>query len=224
MRQSHLPRTHHTTPPTCCGSIAFPAATAPSWRLVETTARPTVQVMTAGAVKPLVKLLTSGTDAAKEHAAGALANLANGKDENQTAIGSAGAIGPLLALLESNSDAQSANVVPSTSGGDGASRGGVRARAASALLLLSLRKENGEEIRKAGGVKKLVAALSKDVPEAAGALMNLALQSAETQVDCVPVAASVPRALARGAAFGLCLCLCLCLYIALQTQAGCVPV
>ena len=32
---------------------------------------------------PLVALLKSGSDAAKEHASGALANLANGKDEHQ---------------------------------------------------------------------------------------------------------------------------------------------
>merc|ERR1719399_2293303 len=39
------------------------------------------KVMSAGAVAPLVALLTSGTDATKEHAGGALANLANGHDE-----------------------------------------------------------------------------------------------------------------------------------------------
>lgn len=150
-----------------------------------------MQIMAASAVKPLIALLSSGTDAAKEHSAGALANLANGKEENQVAIGSAGAVGPLLLLLESSSDA-SAITVGSSSGGDNTSRSGMRARAASALLLLSLRKENGEEIRKVGGVKKLVAALSKDVPEAAGCLMNLALQSSETQAAIVADGALPP--------------------------------
>ena len=40
-------------------------------------------IMASGAVAPLVALLKSGTDGAKEHAAGALANLANGKEEHQ---------------------------------------------------------------------------------------------------------------------------------------------
>jgi len=58
---------------------------------------------------------------------------------------------------------------------------GVAARAASALLLLSLKKDNGATIVAKDGVAKLIAALQRDVQEAAGALMNLALHSAETQ-------------------------------------------
>jgi hypothetical protein len=76
---------------------------------------------------------------------------------------------PLLSLLTSK-----------TSGEPGVSNG-VAARAASALLLLSLRKDNGALIVQKDGVAKLIAALQRDVQEAAGALMNLALHSSETQ-------------------------------------------
>ena len=56
------------------------------------------KIMSAGAVAPLVALLTSGTDATKEHSAGALANIANGHDDNQDGDYQGGAIDPLLTL------------------------------------------------------------------------------------------------------------------------------
>lgn len=132
------------------------------------------KIMSAGAVAPLVALLSSGTDATKEHAAGALANLANGHDDHQSAIVKANALTPLLGLLSSKA-----------SGGEPGAFNGVASRAASALLLLCLNKANGDKVVSAGGVEKLIAALKRDVQEAAGALMNLALHSADTQASIV---------------------------------------
>lgn len=125
------------------------------------------KIVTAGAVAPLVALLGSekSTDAAKEHVAGALANLACGHDEIQSSIVKAGAIHPLLSLLTDTTS--------------------VAARAASALLLLSRGKDHSDEIVKAGGVGKIVKALKQGVQEAAGALTNLALHSSDTQDEIV---------------------------------------
>jgi len=57
-----------------------------------------VKFARAGAIPPLVALLSNGTADAKEKAAGALLNLA-GNAENKIAIASAGGIPPLVALL-----------------------------------------------------------------------------------------------------------------------------
>ena len=59
-----------------------------------------VKIVAANAIPPLVALLSSGTDATKEHAAGALANIANGHDDYQATIGKAGAVKVLVGLLE----------------------------------------------------------------------------------------------------------------------------
>ena len=127
------------------------------------------KMVAGGVLAPLVTLLSSGTVATKEHAAGCLANLANGHDEHQAAIIKAAAIGPLLELLSVSG------------GGEPGVAHGVAARAASALLLLCLRKDGADATRAADGIAKLTAALERGVSEAAGALMNLALQSAEAQ-------------------------------------------
>jgi hypothetical protein len=58
---------------------------------------------------------------------------------------------------------------------------GVAARAASALLLLCLRKDNGDAAKAVDGIAKLTEALKRGVSEAAGALMNLALHSKADQ-------------------------------------------
>ena len=57
--------------------------------------------------------------------------------------------------------------------------------AASALLLLVLHARAADALRAAGGVRVLVCALRRGVPEAAGALMNLARGHAETQAAVV---------------------------------------
>jgi vacuolar protein 8 len=59
----------------------------------------------AGAIAPLVTLVQSGTDRQKEHAAGALRNLAI-NDENNVLIAQAGAIAPLVTLVQSGTDRQ----------------------------------------------------------------------------------------------------------------------
>ena len=127
------------------------------------------KMVSAGVIAPLVALLGTGTLATKEHCAGCLANLANGHDEHQAAVIKAGAVGPLLSLLSV------------TGGGEPNVPNGVAARAASAALLLCLRKDGAEAAKKEDGIAKLTAALQRGVSEAAGALMNLALQSADAQ-------------------------------------------
>ena len=88
------------------------------------------------------------------------------QEAQQEAVGDAGAIPHLLDLLSSPP--------PPPTAIDPAS-GGTRARAASALLLCSVRARNAERIYKADGVQKLVAALRSGVTEAAGVLANVAL-------------------------------------------------
>ena len=58
----------------------------------------------AGAVDPLVALLQTGTDGAKEQAAKALRNLAIQNADNKVAIAKAGAVDPLVALLQRGTD------------------------------------------------------------------------------------------------------------------------
>ena len=65
------------------------------------------------------------------------------------------------------------------------------ARAASALLLLSLPAKSAEAIRAARGVPLLVAAMARGVSEAAGALMNLARAHPPTQ-DAVVAEGALP--------------------------------
>ena len=64
-------------------------------------------IVEAGAIPPLVALLTDGTDEAKEYASGAIRNLSNGT--NKTAIVEAGANPPLVALLASGTDEAKGN-------------------------------------------------------------------------------------------------------------------
>jgi len=136
---------------------------------VEPCALQMSSMLAAGAIPPLVALLSSGTDATKEHSAGALANIANGHDDYQSTIGKAGAIKALVSLLEATGSSE-----PSVANG-------VAARAASALLLLCLKKDNGEAVKAVDGIAKLTEALKRGVAEAAGALMNLALHSKADQ-------------------------------------------
>ena len=128
------------------------------------------KLISGGAVAPLVVLLTKGTNATQEHAAGCLANLANGHDDNQAAIGKAGAIEPLVGLLAA------------TGGGEPGMSNGAAARAASALVMLCLRKDNGDAVCKLDGVAKLTASLKRGVAESAAEP-----QHTHTHVAHIPV-------------------------------------
>ena len=57
----------------------------------------------AGAVQPLVKLLSLGSAKAQAAAAGALHGIAHGKPEHQAAIVQAGGVAPLVHLLKAGS-------------------------------------------------------------------------------------------------------------------------
>lgn len=157
-------------------------------------------IVAAAAVAPLVALLVDGTEAAAEHAAGALANLAagtgTGTDAHRAAIFEAGALPLLLAPLAALS--VEASAAPSFSTGAATASAGAGAGAvalptpppfvrvaASALLLLVLNARAADALRAAGGVRVLVCALRCGVPEVAGALMNLARGHAETQAAVV---------------------------------------
>ena len=156
-------------------------------------------IVAAAAVAPLVALLADGTQAAAEHAAGALANLAagtgTGTDAHRAAIFEAGALPLLLAPLAALSVEATAAAAAAAASGDAATGAGVGAVApppspfarvaASALLLLVLNARAADALRAAGGVRVLVCALRRGVPEAAGALMNLARGHAETQAAVV---------------------------------------
>jgi vacuolar protein 8 len=86
--------------------------------------RTTTEVFIAddGAIAPLVTLVQSGTDRQKEHAAGALQNLA-ANAENKVLIAQAGAIAPLVTLVQSGTAGQ-------------------KKHAASALRILAINAEN----------------------------------------------------------------------------------
>ncbi|KAH8080412.1 serine/threonine kinase [Aureococcus anophagefferens] len=86
---------------------------------------------------PARRLLRTGTDGAKENAAGALRNLAVNAD-NQVAIAKAGAADPLVALLRTGTD-------------------GAKENAAAALKILAFQNaDNKVAIAKAGAVDPLV--------------------------------------------------------------------
>ena len=93
-------------------------------------------------IKQLVSMLSdSGSEAAQEQAAAALANLARDSTDNRTSIVDAGGIVPLLALLESNSQKAKEN-------------------AASALTQLCATRANQDAIAEAGGIQLLVGVLA----------------------------------------------------------------
>ncbi|CAL1157836.1 unnamed protein product, partial [Cladocopium goreaui] len=116
-------------------------------------------IAAAGGIPPLVALVTSGSDSAKEPAAGALRNLAM-NDQNMAAIAAAGGIPPLVALVTSGSDS-------------------AKEQAARALINLALNDQNKAAIAAAGGIPPLVALVTSGSDSAkehaAGALGNLAL-------------------------------------------------
>ncbi|CAL1142550.1 unnamed protein product, partial [Cladocopium goreaui] len=116
-------------------------------------------IVAAGGIPPLIALVTSGSDSAKENAVYALANLA-WNDENKAAIAAAGGIPPLVALITSGSDS-------------------AKKYAAGALANLTGNSQNEAAIAAAGGIPPLVALITRGSDSAkehaARALRNLAV-------------------------------------------------
>ena len=102
-----------------------------------------------GAFGPLVELITSGSEQAKEKATSALVSLAMSPD-NREKIAAAGAIEPLVALLR-NGSAQA------------------KEAAAGALGTLAISADNQAKIAAAGAIKPLVALLRRGSAEGKGA-------------------------------------------------------
>ena len=111
-----------------------------------------------GGIPPLVALVTSGSDFAKQCAARALANLAT-NDQSKAAIAAAGGIPSLAALVTSGSDS-------------------AKGHAAHALGNLATDVQNKAAIAAAGGISPLVALVTSGSDSAkthaALALANLA--------------------------------------------------
>ncbi|KAH8055668.1 serine/threonine kinase [Aureococcus anophagefferens] len=130
----------------------------------------------AGAADPLVALLRTGTDGAKEEAAGALWGLTT-NDDNELAIVKAGAVDPLVALLRTGTD-------------------GAKEAAAGALWGLALNADNKIAIAKAGAADPLVALLRTGTDgakeQAAAALANLAAFNADNKVAIAKAGAVDP--------------------------------
>ena len=89
-----------------------------------------IAIATKGGIEPLIALVTSGTDAGKENAAGALRNLADNAD-NKIAIATKGGLEPLIALVKSGTDAG-------------------KEYAAGALRSLALNADNKKQLERAG--------------------------------------------------------------------------
>ena len=97
-----------------------------------------IAIIKAGGIGPLVTLVRDGTDEQKKYAAMALSSL--GKVP-ETFISDAGGLPPLVALVESGTDVQ-------------------KEKAAEALWKLASNVVNQVAIRKAGGIRPLVNALT----------------------------------------------------------------
>ena len=137
-----------------------PAQTAAAWALVTSEVTSARVIARAGAIEPLVALLSGDNAGAQEAAAAALGNLAFDEADNTLAIARAGAIEPLVALLRV---------------------GSVRAQeeAASALRNLAAIRPNCVAIARAGAIEPLVALVrggsAMAQQHAAAALGNLVI-------------------------------------------------
>ena len=160
-----------------------------AWRLGSLalySARTANNVVSAGAIEPLVALMRRGSAQAQELAAWTLESLAVHAD-HQVAIAQAGAIEPLVALLRGGNQA-------------------ARVRAAGALGSLAIHADNQVAIAQAGAIEPLVAYLvalmssgsAEAQVKAAWTLGNLAVH-AENQAAIVSAGAIEPLvALVRG--------------------------
>ena len=134
----------------------------------------------AGAIPPLVQLLSHGTPEAQCASAGALAAIAAGQEEHQTAIVQSGGVLPLVMLIKTGSAK-------------------VQELAAAALGALDKHVSQQAAIIKAGAIPPLVAmvkgASASAQASAARALANIANHSREAQ-DAIAKAGTVPMLLA----------------------------
>jgi len=166
------------------------------------------QIVAADGIRPLVKLVIEGDNLGKQHAAAGLARLATGCGEKvSAAIARAGAIAPLVDILQGGcgDDAQEeaagalfalaeevGNRVAITEAGGigplvtllGSDNSMSRQHAKGVLVRLSIESANRASI-----IKKLVAMLSEDSPQAqeqaAAALANLASETSENRISIV---------------------------------------
>ena len=125
------------------------------------------ELVAAGAIKPLIELVKSGTDGSQVHAASALATIAAAKFEFQDKIIEAGAIQPLVALLHMGSNT-------------------ANSFAAAAIASLSDQKRHRGEIVKAGACRPLVRLVREDVTvdtqlHASDAIADLSSENSEAQ-------------------------------------------
>lgn len=132
----------------------------------------------AGAMEPLIAMLTDFQDADGQKAAcSALATLAQGSNDNQITISKAGGIPPLVELIKSNRVASHEN-------------------ATRALSMLAMDDGNKAQIAETGGVEPLVGLLSTGneltKQHAAKALESLAHECTENQVTLANCKASEP--------------------------------
>lgn len=132
----------------------------------------------AGALKPLIVMLTDFSDAdAQKAACSALATLAQGSTDNQVAISTSGGIPPLAELIKSN-------------------RIGSHENATRALAMLAVDDDNKAEIAKTGGIEPLVGLLTTGneltKQHAAKALESLAHDCPENQVALANCRAYIP--------------------------------
>ena len=156
------------------------------------------RIREAGAIPPLVALLSGGPESeAAEEAALALSNLAS-DDEGEAAVTEAGAIPPLVALLSGGPESEAAQ------------------RAAGALRNLTSSDANKAAIIRAGAIPLLMALLSggresKTASEAAIVLANLATTKRRRRSEhrhhrggCRPAACGAVEWWARVAGSGQC--------------------
>ena len=125
-------------------------------------------ITTANGVRPLVAMLTSGTQAAQAHAAAVIGYVARASAKNQKQIISEGGINPLVVLLSKENRAKT------------------KAEAAGALLALSSgHPETQKMVADNGAIKPLVALLNEEDDyariKAAGAIAALCHGSSENQ-------------------------------------------
>ena len=128
-------------------------------------------VADAGAIQPLVSLLSEDHNMARKKAAGAISALSDCSQQNQDHVAEYGGISKLVDLLNQGVSDE------------------VRAQAAAALAVLSRdNKKNQDNITAAGGILPLVALLKEETvsefakEEAASALWSLATKHYENQV------------------------------------------
>ena len=131
-------------------------------------------------IKPLVSVLSGGSSAVQRDAAGALANIASGRRDNQEKIIAAGGIKPLATILRTG-DASTME------------------QAAAALASISQNLANQQKIISAGAIGPLVALLKGNMRHdaqiyAAQALANLATENKDGQI-AIAKARAIPQLL-----------------------------